>query len=101
MLANSLRKGFIWSAPKEQLSPTEKMGYELILARNPSMVCPLRVRPAKSLTVILSMMGSSTPCICISVMVASMAALALSVSNMVSIKMASTPPSISAPTCSR
>ena len=72
-----------------------------MLARKASSVCPLSVRPARSLTVTESIMGRATPRLAITSIEATMAALALSVSNMVSMSSASTPPSIMASTCSR
>ena len=65
-----------------------------------SSVCPLSVRPARSLTVTDSIMGSLRPFSYITVMAASMAALALSVSKMVSMRIRSAPPSIRPSICS-
>ena len=76
------------------------MGKALTLARKASRVCPLRVRPLRSLTVTESMMGNSLPLFCIASIAAAMAALALSVSKMVSMSRMSAPPSIRAVICS-
>ena len=93
-------KGFICGAPKAQFMPTEKIGYGESEARKASTVCPLSVRPARSLTVRLTMMGKSTPCFLITARAASIIALQLSVSKMVSMRITSTPPSTSPSTCS-
>ena len=71
-----------------------------MLPRKASSVWPLSVRPARSLTETLIIMGKSTPRFRITLIAASMAHLALSVSKIVSISMASTPPSIKLSICS-
>ena len=50
-MESSSTNGSICRAPNEQFSPTERRGNPLTLARKASSVCPLRVRPARSLGV--------------------------------------------------
>ena len=97
---SSSTNGSICRAPNEQFSPTERRGNPLTLARKASSVCPLRVRPARSLSVTESMRGTSRPTACMACKEASMAALALRVSKMVSMSTVSTPPRSSASVCS-
>jgi hypothetical protein len=63
-------------------------------------VCPDRSLPEASVTVPEIMMGSLTPCDSNASSIAKSAAFAFSVSKMVSTSSRSTPPSISAQTCS-
>ena len=65
-------------------------------AQKASTVWPERLRPERSVSVIEIISGSSRPSACSASSVAMIAALALSVSNTVSIRMKSTPPSTSA-----
>ena len=65
-----------------------------------SGVCPDSVRPERSVMVPEMISGSSTPISSNTSSVAKPAALALSVSKMVSISIMSAPPSISPRTCS-
>ena len=70
-------------------------------SRTPSVVWPDKVRPEASVIVPETMMGSSTPISSSTSRTANSAALAFKVSKMVSIRMISTPPSISARAASR
>jgi hypothetical protein len=58
------------------------------------------VRPERSVIVPEIISGSTVPCACIARRLATMAALALSVSKIVSIRIASTPPRSRASICS-
>ena len=97
---NSRRNGVICAAPNEQFNPTEKSGACDTDMRNASTVCPERVRPAASAMVAESIIGTPLPAFMKTCSAASRAALALSVSNTVSISSRSTPPSRSASICS-
>ena len=68
--------------------------------QNASTVWPDRLRPERSVSVIDSMIGTSRPSSASSRFTAMIPALALSVSNTVSIRMKSAPPSTSAAACS-
>ena len=68
---------------------------------NASTVCPVSVRPLKSVTVPETMIGTSTPSFSNTSIMAKSAALALRVSNIVSTSSTSTPPSSNASTCSQ
>ena len=65
-----------------------------------SSVCPESVRPLPSVTVTEIMSGMRTPRAAKTSSMATIAALALSVSKMVSMRSRSTPPSSSASICS-
>ena len=67
-----------------------------MLAKNASSVCPLSVLPPRSLIVTLNIIGRRQDDLSIVSTAAAIAALAFSVSNIVSIRIASTPPSIKA-----
>ena len=87
-------------APSAQLMPTEKGRAWATDTQNASMVWPDRVRPLRSVMVTESISGSSLPCSSNTCRTAEMAALALRVSKIVSIRRRSQPPSISALACS-
>ena len=89
------------SAPKEQLRPTLKMFSSCCTdARKASRVCPESVRPLASVMVTLSITGISLPVATLTLLAAARAALALRVSNMVSISQMSTPLSLNTVICS-
>lgn len=92
--------GIMSCAPKEQLSPRENMSACATDVSSAWSVCPERVRPLLSETVTESMIGTFLPMAVIASWAAKSAALALSVSNIVSIRNASTPPWRSASICS-
>ena len=84
------------SAPNEQLSPIV-IGLACRTAcQNASTVWPDRLRPDRSVSVIDSMIGTSTPRAAPAWIAAITPAFAFSVSNTVSIRMKSAPPSSSA-----
>ena len=93
--------GRISAAPSEQLTPMKSgsaCSTEMLKA---SMVCPERLRPLLSTAVNESQSGSSPPCARKTSSIAISAALAFSVSKIVSTISRSTPPSIRACTCSK
>ena len=98
--ASSARYGRMSRAPSAQLIPTEKGRACATETWNASMVCPESVRPLRSVMVTESIRGSSLPCSSNTSRTATIAALALSVSKIVSISSRSQPPSISARACS-
>ena len=83
-------------APSAQLSPTTVGCAWRIEFQNASTVCPESVRPEASVIVPEIMIGRSTDSSRMVRRTANSAALALSVSNMVSSRIRSAPPSISA-----
>ena len=83
----------------EQFKPTENILACCTEARNASNVCPDNVRPPISDTVTDNMIGTSMPVIFMACSAAKIAALAFRVSKIVSIRMASTPPSSIASIC--
>ena len=87
------------AAPSAQFRPTASGRACAMLFQNASLVCPLSVRPLLSTMVPLMNTGSASPRSMNSCSTAKMAALAFSVSKMVSISSMSTPPSSSADTC--
>ena len=87
-------------APSAQLMPTEKGRAWATETQNASMVWPDRVRPLRSVIVTDSIRGSSLPCSSNTCRTAPIAALALSVSKIVSTSSRSHPPSIRARACS-
>ena len=93
--------GRISSAPRAQLRPTANGRAWRTLFQNASTVWPLSVRPERSVMVPESQIGSGSSPSSSRSITALMAALALSVSKMVSIRNRSTPPSCSASACSR
>ncbi len=94
--ASSATCGRISAAPSEQFTPTTSGSACSIERQNASTVCPDRVRPLRStmVTEIHSGRCGATS------RAAAMAALAFSVSKIVSISSRSTPPSASAGICS-
>ena len=95
------RAGAIVSAPNVQLSPTASGRAWRTAYQKASTVWPDRLRPDRSVIVIDSMIGMSRPHRCAILRRAWTAALALSVSKIVSTRMKSAPPSTSASACSR
>jgi hypothetical protein len=95
-VASSFNMGRISAGPNAQLSPIERGFACLTLYQNASLVCPDKVRPEASVMVpeIIIRIGSSN--VSDTSSIATSAALALSVSNTVSTKMRSAPPSIKA-----
>ncbi|PAV93430.1 hypothetical protein WR25_10368 [Diploscapter pachys] len=89
------------SAPNEQLSPIVTGLACRTACQNASTVWPDRLRPERSVSVIDSISGRSRPSASAASSVAMIPALAFSVSNTVSIRMKSAPPSTSASICSR
>ena len=88
--------GRISAAPSEQLTPTISGSACSIAVQNASTVCPDRVRPLRS--TIATEIHSGRPGA--TSRAAAIAALAFSVSKIVSISSRSTPPSASAAICS-
>ena len=87
-------------APKLQLSPTVSGRAWRTACQKASTVWPERLRPDRSVSVIDSMIGISRPSAASALRTAMIPALAFSVSNTVSIRMKSDPPSTSASICS-
>ena len=101
MRASSVRNGRIWAGPSAQFSPTERRsGQCWSEAQNAPTVCPVSVRPLSSTMVPESMTGSAFPPARLCRTTAAMAALAFSVSKMVSMSSTSAPPSTSPAICS-
>ncbi len=98
---NSSRYGRKSRAPSEQLSPIESRSMCETEVRKASTVCPERVRPLASVIVPETMTGRCIPRSSSSSSIANSAALALSVSKIVSTSSKSTPPSSKPFTCSR
>ena len=88
-------------APSAQLRPTASGRAWRIEPQNASVTCPDRVRPDASVIVPEMMTGQRRPCSSKSVSTAKIAALALSVSKIVSIISRSLPPSTSPRAASR
>ncbi len=82
------------------MSPTDNRGACDTEIKNASRVCPDRVRPLASVMVPETISGSCVPVSPKTDSAANSAALQLSVSNTVSIRIRSAPPSISPRTCS-
>ena len=76
------------------MSPIVKSSICEIEFKNASKVCPLKIRPLLSAIVPLTISGILRPRSCISLFIAKSAALAFSVSKIVSTKRISAPPSI-------
>ena len=83
-------------APNEQLSPIVSGRAWRTACQKASTVWPERLRPERSVIVIEIISGTSRPCAWPASIAAMIPALAFSVSKTVSIRMKSTPPSISA-----
>jgi len=88
--------GSISPGPSAQFKPTTSGFACAIEVRNASTVWPLRIRPERSVTVPEMMSGTVLPNFSKSSVMAAIAALALSVSKIVSTIRRSTPPSRSA-----
>ena len=88
------------AAPSAQLRPTVSGRAWRTECQNAVGVWPESVRPERSVMVPEIMIGSRRPCLAKTSSQAKMAALALSVSKMVSMRMRSAPPSISPSICS-
>ena len=82
------------AAPRAQLNPTLIGSACIIEYQNASAVWPVRVRPLRSVMVPEIMIGREMSCCAKNCFTAKIAALALRVSNTVSIRMMSDPPSI-------
>ncbi len=87
-------------APSAQLSPTEYGAAWRTEFQNAAGVWPERSRPERSVMVPDIITGSAWPFASVTSAMAAIAALALSVSKMVSISRRSAPPSIRPLTCS-
>ena len=98
MRASSSTCGRNCLAPSAQLKPMESGRAWRTEFQNASAVCPESVRPDASVIVPEIMSGSRTPALSKYSSIAKSAALALSVSKIVSSMMRSTPPSTSAAT---
>ena len=94
--ASSSTYGSISSGPNEQFKPTMSGSACAIEMRKASTVCPLSVRPERSVTVPEIISGSFSPSRSKTSEIADSAAFALSVSKTVSTSKRSTPPSTSA-----
>ena len=94
--ARSSRNGRISVAPSEQLTPTMSGSACSTDVQKASLVCPERLRPLLSTAVNESQSGTSGA----ASRAATIAAFALSVSKIVSIRKRSTPPSASDRICS-
>ncbi len=101
MRASSSTCGRSCSAPRAQLKPMERGRAWRTEFQNASGVCPESVRPEASVIVPEIMIGRRSPERSKCSSIAKSAALALSVSKIVSTRMMSTPPSTSAATASR
>jgi hypothetical protein len=93
--ASSESHGRISSAPSAQLMPTERGRAWATEIRNASTVWPDSVRPERSVTVTEIMIGRSAPRSSRTSWQATIAALAFSVSKIVSMSRMSAPPSTS------
>ncbi len=93
--------GRISAAPSAQLRPTASGRAWRTECQNAPTVCPDRMRPEASVTVPETITGRRSPLASISSSSAKIAALALSVSNTVSTRNRSTPPSSKPSACSR
>ncbi|MDT4867240.1 hypothetical protein FQZ97_1021380 [compost metagenome] len=89
------------AAPSAQFRPTASGCRWRTLAQKALTVWPLRMRPEASVTVPLMITGRRSPLFSKNSSIANSAALALSVSKMVSTSNTSAPPSTSASICSR
>ena len=96
----SARCARIASAPSAQLSPMVKGRAWRTECQKAVGVWPERVRPERSVMVPEIIIGSRTPFSAKTSSAAKIAALAFSVSKIVSIRMRSAPPSISPRSCS-
>ena len=92
--------GRSWLAPNEQFSPMVSGLAWRTACQNASTVWPERLRPDRSVSGIDSISGTSRPRAPSRCFTAMIAALQLSVSNTVSTRMKSAPPSIRASACS-
>ena len=96
MCARSATYGRISAAPSAQLTPTQSGSACSTESQNASIVCPESVRPLRSTIVTEIQSGSSGA----TSFAARIAAFALRVSKIVSIRSTSTPPSRSPRICS-
>jgi hypothetical protein len=100
LAASSSMYGRISAAPSAQLSPTDSGRAWRTEFQNASTVWPERMRPDASVTVPLIITGTRAPRRSNSASTAKIAALAFSVSKMVSISSRSAPPSSRPRACS-
>ncbi len=100
MRESSSTYGRISFGPSAQFRPTLSGSAWDTEFQNASPVCPVSVRPLKSVIVPEIMIGRSRPISASTSLAAKIAALELSVSKIVSMSSTSTPPSMSARTCS-
>ena len=87
-------------APSAQLSPTENGAACFTESQNAAGVWPDNRRPERSVMVPEIITGTASPRASVTSAMAAIAALALSVSNTVSIRRISAPPSMRPRTCS-